>query len=293
MKRPDDWTILKLIQWTTTYFNQQGIESARIDAELLLAFALGVQRIDLYLRFDQPLNPDELARFRSLVKRRAAREPVAYITGTKEFWDLTLVVNPAVLIPRPETECLVEAVLDFLKIYTGSAEPVIMDLGTGSGAIALALAQSCPTARVMAVERSAEALATADRNRQRHGLADRVHLVAGDWLAPFKADRPLWDVIVSNPPYIPSGDIDGLQPEIVRYEPRTALDGGPAGLDCLDRIIAAAPACLHPGGGLFLEIGHDQLPAVQRLAEKCGAYRDVACRQDYGGHDRVACLVRC
>ena len=227
MKRPDDWTILKLIQWTTTYFKQQGIESARIDAELLLAFALGVQRIDLYLRFDQPLNPDELARFRSLVKRRAAREPVAYITGTKEFWDLTLAVGPAVLIPRPETECLVEAVLDFFKTYTGSAEPVIMDLGTGSGAIALALAQSCPTARVMAVERSAEALATADRNRRRHGLADRVHLVAGDWLAPFKVDRPLWDVIVSNPPYVRSDD---TALEVLHREPRNALDAGEDGL---------------------------------------------------------------
>ncbi len=293
MKRPDDWTILKLIQWTTTYFKQQGIESARIDAELLLAFALDVQRIDLYLRYDQPLNPNELARFRGLVKRRAAREPVAYITGAKEFWDLTLAVGPAVLIPRPETECLVEAVLDFMKGYTGSGEPLILDLGTGSGAIALALAQSCPTARVAAVERSAEALATADRNRRRCGLADRVHLVSGDWLAPIKAYPALCDVIVSNPPYIPSGDIDGLQPEIVRYEPRAALDGGPAGLDCLDRIIATAPACLRPGGGLFLEIGHDQFPVVQRLAENRGAYREAVCRQDYGGHDRVACLVRC
>lgn len=293
MKRPDDWTILKLIQWTTTYFKQQGIESARIDAELLLAFTLDVQRIDLYLRYDQPLNQDELTRFRGFVKRRAAREPVAYITGVKEFWELSLAVGPSVLIPRPETECLVEAVSDFLKGYTGSAEPVILDLGTGSGAIALALAQSCPTARVAAVERSAEALATADRNRRRHGLDDRVSLVAGDWLAPIKADPALCDVIVSNPPYIPSGDIDGLQPEIVRYEPRAALDGGPAGLDCLDGIIAAAPACLRPGGGLFLEIGHDQFPAVRRLAENCGAYRDVVCRKDYGGHDRVACLVRC
>jgi release factor glutamine methyltransferase len=292
MKRPDDWTILKLLQWTTTYFKEHDIESARIDAELLLAFALGLERIDLYLRYDQPLNPDELTRFRTMVKRRVAREPVAYILGAKEFWELEMAVGPEVLIPRPETECLVEAVLDFLKNENGPEAPRFLDLGTGSGAIAMALARSCPTARVVALDRSCAALALADRNRRRHHLEDRVDLVAGDWLAPFSDTRARFDVVVSNPPYIPSGQIDGLQPEIVRYEPRAALDGGPDGLDCLALIIGAAPALLSPGGAVFLEIGHDQFPAVQRLAHESGAYRDVACRPDYSGMDRVACLVR-
>jgi release factor glutamine methyltransferase len=292
MKRPDDWTILKLLQWTTTYFKEHGIESARIDAELLLAFALGLERIDLYLRYDQPLNPDELTRFRTMVKRRVAREPVAYILGAKEFWELEMAVGPEVLIPRPETECLVEAVLDFLKNENGPEAPRFLDLGTGSGAIAMALARSCPTAQVVALYRSCAALALADRNRRRHHLEDRVDLVAGDWLAPFSDAKARFDVVVSNPPYIPSGQIDGLQPEIVRYEPRAALDGGPDGLDCLTLIIGAAPALLSPGGAVFLEIGHDQFPSVQRLATESGAYRDVACRPDYSGLDRVACLVR-
>ena len=292
MKRPDDWTILKLLQWTTTYFKEHDIESARIDAELLLAFALGLERIDLYLRYDQPLNPDELTRFRTMVKRRVAREPVAYILGAKEFWELEMAVGPEVLIPRPETECLVEAVLDFLKNENGPEARRFLDLGTGSGAIAMALAHSCPTARVVALDRSRPALALADRNRRRHHLEDRVDLVAGEWLAPFSGSKARFDVVVSNPPYIPSGQIDGLQPEIVRYEPRAALDGGPDGLDCLALIIGAAPVLLLPGGALFLEIGHDQFSAVQRLARESGAYRDVACRPDYSGMDRVACLVR-
>jgi release factor glutamine methyltransferase len=292
MTRPDDWTILKLLQWTTTYFKEHGIESPRIDAELLLASALELERIDLYLRYDQPLNPSELACFRERVKRRVAREPVAYILGVKEFWELEMAVGPEVLIPRPETECLVEAVLDFIKDADGPGKRCFLDLGTGSGAIALALARSWPTAWGVALDRSCRALALADRNRRRHNLQDRVDLVAGDWLSPVSASRARFDVVVSNPPYIPTGQIDGLQPEIVRYEPRAALDGGPDGLACIALIVNTAYTLLVKGGALFLEIGYDQFSAVQRLAAESGAYRDVTCRPDYSGKDRVACLVR-
>jgi release factor glutamine methyltransferase len=291
MKPPDNWTIIKLLQWTASYFKTHGIESSRIDAELLLAFALGVERIDLYLRHDQPLNRSELTRFRALVKRRAAREPLAYITGRKEFWGLALEVGTAVLIPRPETECLVEAVLAYLKQGQGLVKPRFLDLGTGTGAIALALAHSLPTASGVAVDRSSEALAIADRNRRRHNLQDKVDLVAGDWLAPFGGGNARFDIIVSNPPYIAADQIDGLQPEIVRYEPRAALDGGPDGLACLALLVREAPNMLSPGGALFLEIGHDQLPAVRQLALADGAYRNIFSQKDYGGKDRVVRLV--
>lgn len=292
MKSPDDWTIIKLLQWTTAYFESRGIESPRLDAELLLAHALGVERIDLYLRHDQPLNRDERDRFRHLVKRRQAREPVAYILGAKAFWTLDLAVGPEVLIPRPETECLIEAVLGFLKDGSGHEAGRFLDLGTGSGAIALVLAQSCPQARVVAVDRSRRALAIADRNRRGHHLQDRVHLVAGNWLDAFGPDRARFDVVVSNPPYIPSDHIGGLQPEIARYEPRAALDGGPDGLDCLRLLVDRSAAYLVPGGALFLEIGDDQYPAVRDMARAPGHYGNIYCRPDYSGRDRVACLVK-
>ncbi len=243
MKRPDNWTIIALLQRTTHYFEEQAIESPRLDAELLLAFALGIERIDLYLRHDQPLSTEELHRFRELVKRRRAREPVAYITGTKAFWDLELTVSPEVLIPRPETECVVEAALAFLEAYAGPPKRRLLDLGTGSGALALTLAHSCPEDRVVAVDRSRRALAVAQRNCRRHHLQDRVALVAGHWVDMLHAPQAPFDLIVSNPPYIPSRQIDALQPEITRYEPRMALDGGPDGLDCLRAIIRQVPPC--------------------------------------------------
>lgn len=292
MKRPDDWTIINLLQRTTSFFDSQGIESPRLDAELLLAAALGMTRIDLYLRHDQPLDSDELDRYRDLVKRRKNREPVAYILGEKAFWTLDLAVGPGALIPRPETECLVEAVLAFLKDRDAQASGRFLDLGTGSGAIALALAQSCPAARGAAVDASLGALALADANRRRHHLEDRVALLAGNWLDSFSPVKARFDVIVSNPPYIPSAQIDLLQPEIARYEPRAALDGGADGLDCIRHLVARAAAFLAPGGGLFIEIGHDQYPAVRQLAKACGGYAQVACRQDYAGQDRVASLIK-
>ncbi len=288
MPRPE-WTILSILEWTTGYFRTHAVDSPRLDAEILLAHSLGLRRIDLYLRYDQPLGADERAAFKALVRRRAAREPVAYIVGRREFWGLDLLVGPEVLTPRPETERLVETALAFAD---GCETPRILDLGTGSGCIALALAHGCPGARVFATDISRPALAAARENIRRHDLTERVQLAAGADLDVFAPPRARFDLIVSNPPYIPSKDIQTLAPEVRDYEPRVALDGGEDGLAVYRRIVPTAAACLRPGGGLILEIGWDQRRAVTQLAQSTGLYRDIGCIADYSGRDRVLRMVR-
>ena len=285
--RPTEWTILSILNWTTGYFRKSHIETPRLDAEVLLAHSLGLKRIDLYLRYDQPLGADELAAFKRVVQRRAAREPVALIVGRREFWSLELAVDPHVLIPRPETEHVVEAALAFLQSNTVCPDPLVLDMGTGSGCIAVALAHSLPAARVIASDISRAALAAARGNIARHRLTDRAALVAGAGLDMFVHARPLFDLIVSNPPYIPSADIAALPPEVRDYEPRGALDGGVDGLDAYRRIIPAAAGRLRPGGALILEIGWDQRQAVSLLVEQSGGYQSCECTTDYAGHDRV------
>ena len=291
-RRETNWTILKLLVWTTSFFKSHGIESPRADAEILLAHTLGSQRIMLYTHHDQPLNPDELRRFKAFIKRRAAREPVSYIVGQKGFWSLELTVTPDVLIPRPETECLVERALEFLPRDGAAGALRVLELGTGSGAIVLALAKERPAHRFYALDRSAAALAVARRNARRAGLQGRVQFWAADWIAALRPGPPLFDLIVSNPPYVRAGDIAGLQPEIGRFEPRQALDGGPDGLRELGRIIRQAPPFLNPGGRLLLEIGWDQAKALRALASGCGAYREAIVFQDYRGLDRVLQLKK-
>lgn len=285
------WAVLDLVKWTTGYFGKRGIDNPRSEAEVLLAHALGKRRIDLYLNYDQPLTGDELQHFKDLIKRRAGGEPVAYITGRREFWSLDLEVNPAVLIPRPETECLVEAVLPFLESSAGG-EMRILDLGTGSGAIVIALAHACPGHRYLAVDRSLPALATARRNACRHRVDGHIDWLCADWTAALLPARARFDLVASNPPYIPRGDIDGLQPEIRDHEPRTALDGSADGLACLDRIIAAAHLFLNPGGLLALEMGFDQGDAVRQLADTAGRYTDFRIVKDYSRLDRVAVMCK-
>ena len=291
-RRETDWTILKLLAWTTSFFKSHGIESPRADAEILLAHTLGSERITLYAHHDQPLNPDELRRFKAFIKRRAAREPVAYIVGRKGFWSLELAVTPDVLIPRPETECLVERALEFLPRDAAAGTLRVLELGTGSGAIVLALAQERPTHRFYALDRSTAALVVARRNARRAGLQGRVHFWAANWCDAFRPGPPLFDLIVSNPPYVRAADIAGLQPEIGRFEPPRALDGGPDGLRELGRIIRQAPPFLNAGGRLLLEIGWDQAKALRVLAADCGPYREATVFQDYSGLDRVLQLKK-
>jgi release factor glutamine methyltransferase len=280
--RTAPWTILEVLNWTTTRFSERSLPSPRLDAELLAAHAFGLARIQLYAQFDRPLSADELGRFRELVKRRQAGEPVAYIVGRKEFWSLDLAVDRRVLIPRPDTETAVEAALALLP---ADAAVRVCDVGTGSGAIALAIRKDRPLAVVVAIDASAEALAVAGENAGRLGLP--LDLRQGDLLAPLAAEPTLdpFDVIIANLPYVPRGDVPGLAPE-VQAEPLLALDGGADGLDLVRRLVAAAPGHLRPGGAVVLEIGAGQAAETRRICEAVGLVR-VATHRDLGGIERV------
>ncbi len=284
------WTILTLLRRAADHFRQKEIDSPRAAAEILLAHALECRRIDLYLRFDQPLDASECERFRQLVRRRLAHEPVAYITGQREFWSLSLSVDPCVLIPRPDTECLVEAALSVLP-DAADRQWRILEPGTGSGAVILALAAERPGHRFVATDLSLAAVAAARRNAERLELDPVVAWVAGDWFTPF-APRRLWDLVVCNPPYIASETITGLAPEVAQFEPRMALDGGQDGLEHLRGLVEQAPAYLARGGFLMLEIGADQRMSVEDLANAVQDYDRIEFRQDYAGRDRVAILQR-
>jgi release factor glutamine methyltransferase len=282
-----EWTIIKLIGWTTSYFKSHDIESPRITAEILLAHALNLNRIDLYLRYDQPLNSEELALFKTLIKRRVNREPVAYIVGSKEFWSMDVSVTPEVLIPRPETECLVEAALDFLPENLMMKPKRILELGTGSGAITLALASTRPNHRFFASDRSPNAVKLAQKNARDYGLDTVVNFFCADWFRALKASNAPFDMIISNPPYIPTPIIAKLQPEINRYEPTAAIDGQEDGLGCLRLIINSAPRYLKKKGHLLLEMGHDQKSPILKIIESCGVYEDIIFSKDYSGYDRI------
>ena len=245
------------------------------------------ERIDLYLNHDQPLVADELSRFKTLIKRRINREPVAYIIGVKEFWSMDLAVTRDVLIPRPETECLVEAALDFLSENSGSQSKRILDVGTGSGAIILALASQKPGHLYFASDLFPKAVELARKNAERHNLLGYIHFFVGDWFSGLNPVKSGFDMIVSNPPYIPGSLIPKLQPEIYRFEPVSALDGNEDGLFCLRKIIGAAYHYLKPYGVLLLEVGYDQRDYVHAIVSQCGRYEDVYFKKDYSEYDRV------
>jgi release factor glutamine methyltransferase len=273
------WTILDVLVWTTARFGERGIASPRLDAELLAAHGLGLSRVQLYTQFDRPLDASELAGLRELVKRRQAGEPVAYITGRKEFWSLDLAVDARVLIPRPDTETAVEEALERLPT---DATGRVADVGTGSGAIALALARARPGLAVLASDVSPEALAVARGNAERLALA--VTFVEGNLLAPLLPLGP-FDLIVANLPYVPTGEVPGLAAE-VRREPALALDGGADGLDLVRRLVADAGEALVPGGALVLEIGAGQAAATAELLAAAGL-EDLRIRRDLAGVERV------
>jgi len=276
------WTILELLRWTTDHFAKQGIDSARLDAECLLAHALGVDRLRLYVEFDKPLAPGERSGFRELVRRRAdLRVPVAQLVGSKEFWSLPLLVTPDVLTPRPETETLIEAALELAP--QRDAELQILDIGTGSGAVALALASERPKARVTATDVSRAALTVARANAERLELAGRVRFLEGSLFEPVAGER--FDLVVSNPPYLSNAAGATHAPELA-HEPREALFAAEQGFAVLRALAQGVAARLLPGGAAAFEVSPEQADRVAGWCREAGLL-DVAQRRDLGRRVRV------
>jgi release factor glutamine methyltransferase len=273
------------------FLRDAGIDSAQIDAEVLLRHVLGIEKAQLYSALDEPLRTGHRRRFQEMLERRMRREPVAYITGRKEFWSLDFVVTPEVLIPRPETELLVEVALHRLK-GTPSRTPKILDLGTGSGILAVCLAKERLEANVLAVDIASPALEVARINARRHGVSEGIDLIHGDLFAALGAEKRLFDLIVANPPYIRTGELSLLAPEIRQWEPMTALDGGPDGMEYYRRIIGRAHEYLAPGSSIVLEIGADMAPVVSELFARWGGYGPASLYQDYAGKDRVIAAIK-
>lgn len=280
----EPWTIGRLLTWTAKYLTDHGAESPRLDAELLLAQAVGCPRIGLYTAFDtEPAEPVRTA-FRDLVRRRAEGTPVAYLLGRREFYSLDFRVTPDVLIPRPETEFLVIAALDAIRRRSGATQ--VADIGTGSGVIAVTIAKHAPLAQITAVDRSAAALQVAQENAQRHGVAERIAFLESDLLAAVAADRR-FDVIASNPPYVSTAEMDTLAAEAARHEPRAALEAGPRGTEVIERIIPLAADRLLPGGELWLEIGPMRLDDVLALFAADSRFELLPVVKDLAGLARV------
>jgi len=274
------WTIKKLLDWTTEYFNKNQIENPHLEAEILLARALNAKRIDLYINFEKEPGKEELAKFKGYVQRRRNNEPAAYITGIKSFMSLDFIVTNDVLIPRPETELLVETAMDIAKNID---KPFILDIGTGSGAIAVSLAKYIEKAIITATDTSEKALEVARKNAAIHQVENRITFEHADL---FPAKELKFDIIVSNPPYIRTEDIASLQPEIKNFEPISALDGGTDGLNYYRSMIANARCHLKNGGLILLEIGAGQDSEVANML-KNNDFSSVSVKKDLNGMDRV------
>jgi release factor glutamine methyltransferase len=281
------WRVIDLLRWTTEHFAARGIASPRLDAEVLLAHALGCPRLALYVEFEKPVTPEERARFREAVRRRGSeRVPVSQLVGRREFWSLPLRVTREVLTPRPETETLVEAALELLPDREGEVR--VLDVGTGSGAVALALAGERPKAHVTGSDISHPALQIARENADALQLSDRVRLLEGDLFAPVAGEA--FDLIVSNPPYLARAEAEGLPPELV-HEPEVALFGGEDGLAVLRPLVAGVLAHLVPGGGFAVEVDPRQAPEVAEACREAGLVA-VETRRDLAGRPRVVAARR-
>ena len=287
------WTIQQLLTWCTDDFRKRGLDSPRLDAELLVAHALDVDRVRLYLDFERPLVADERARVRALVERRRRREPVAYIVGERAFYGRMFKVGPDVLVPRPDSETLVERALALIPAPdddknndSDAAAAQVLDVGTGTGCLGLTLAAERPSALVTLVDISDGALKVAAQNAELLGLAARVALVQSDIFSQVHTPDGGFDLIVSNPPYIPSADVDGLMPDVLHHEPRLALDGGRDGFDHIRQLVSGASQRLRSGGALLIELGVGQSEAGLQLLRDAG-FANVAAHRDLGRIPRV------
>jgi release factor glutamine methyltransferase len=278
----DAWTIARVLRWAAEDFAKRKSSSPRLDAEVLLAHAIRTDRVRLVIESDRELEPAELGLYRSFIERRRRGEPVAYILGRREFFGLDFVVDRRALVPRPDTEALVEVALE--RTRHRSQYGRALDLCTGTGCVAVAFAKARPTWRVTATDISTDALALAWENARRVGVAFSLATIAGDLFTPVADER--FELVIANPPYIPSADIAALDVDVREFEPRQALDGGADGLDLVRAVVSSAPRHLVPGGVLAVEVGFDQAPRARALFEAAG-FDAIESRRDYGGHERV------
>ena len=282
------WTIQKLLNWITEYFTDKGLDSPRLAAELLLSDVLEMQRIELYTQFDKPVAKQQLDHLQDLVKRAGQNEPIEYLTGKTEFYSLQFSVTSDCMIPRPETELLVEKAIEFLRSREGTQ--FVCDIGTGTGCIAIAIGRNCPDVRIIATDICDAALSVAAENVEKHQLHDRIELLSGDLFEPVaqRINNGKFDLIVCNPPYVSTAEFETLEKNVKDYEPKLALLAGRDGLDIHRRIIEKADTFLKPGAALMLEIGYSQRQAVRKLLEKKDCFAEIKIEKDLNGNDRIA-----
>jgi len=288
----NEWTIQRLLTWITEYLTKNEVDAPRLSGELLLSHVLELTRIDLYTQYNKPVGQAHLDQLRGLVKRAGQHEPVAYLVGRTEFYSLQMEVDGNCLIPRPETELLVQKAIEFLRTREGTQH--VCDLCTGSGCIAVAIAKNVPDAKVTATDLSDAALAMAARNVEKHELQDRVELLCGDLFEPLlpHLDVTQWDLIVCNPPYVSAAEYEALDKNVKDYEPPSALLAGDDGLDVYRRLAEGVDQHLKPGGTLLLEIGYAQGPAVREMLTDTGLFAEVTVEKDDQNNDRIVTARR-
>lgn len=286
------WTIQKLLNWTTEYLTNKGVDSPRLSAELLISHVTGLKRIELYTQFDKQVPQQQLDKLHEYVKRAGLQEPVAYLTGKTEFYSLELDITSDCLIPRPETELLVQRAIEFLRTRYGTQ--YVCDLCTGSGCIAVAIANNFPDVHIIATDISAAALEVAARNVEKHKLNEHVQLLCGDLFEPIiqQLDVKQFDLIVCNPPYVSTTEYEKLDKNVKDYEPQSALLAGEDGLDVYRKIIEKVDVFLKSGASLMLEIGYAQGPAIRELLEQTGFLAEIKIEKDFHNNDRIIMAKR-